>query len=104
MQRLPEIQQVADPGRISTGVRVLAQALQIFDDRPPRNRMELAVARKLAAQMQRLVRHPASVNQVFRLSAEFPVIETLLDDFLMSCRIARSRERECPVLEQLIRR
>ena len=104
MERLPEIQRTAEPHRISTGVRVLAQALQIFEDRPPRNRMEFAVARKLADQMQRLVRHPASVYQVFILSAEFPVIEALLDDFLMSCHIARSRERECPVLEQLIRR
>jgi len=104
MEKLPEIQRTADRSRIPTGVRVLAQAMQMFEDQPPRNRMEQAVSRKLAGQMQRLVRHPASAAQVFQLSTEFPVIEALVDDFLMSCRIVRSRERDCPVLEQLMRR
>jgi hypothetical protein len=104
MEKLPEIKRTADCSRIPAGVRVLAQALQMFDDRPPRNRMEHAVCRKLADQMQQLVRHPASVAQVFQLSTEFPVIEALVDDFLLSSRIARSRDRDCPILEQLMRR
>ena len=104
MEKLPEIQRTADRSRIPTGVRVLAQAMQMFEDQPPRNRMEQVVSRKLAGQMQRLVRHPASATQVFQLSTEFPVIEALVDDFLMSSRIVRSRERDCPVLEQLMRR
>lgn len=104
MEKLPEARRTAASVKIPTGVRVLAQALQMFEDRPPRNRMELAVSRKLADQMQRLVRHPASVAQVFRLSTEFPAVEALVDDFLMSARIARSRERDLPVLDQLMRR
>ena len=103
MEKLPEIRRTAHSSRVPTGVRVLAQALQMFEDRPPRNRMEHAVSRRLAEQMQRLVCHPASVAQVIQLAAEFPVIEALVDDFLMSSRIARSRERDCPVLEQLMR-
>lgn len=104
MERLPEIQLAADRKRISAGIKVLAQALQMFEDRPPRTRMELAVASKLVAQMQRLIRHPASVAQVFELSSEFPAVESLVDDFVMSNRIARSRERDCLVLDQLMRR
>ena len=78
--------------------------MQVFDDRPPRNRMEFAVARKLADQMRRIMRQPASVQQVFRLSAEFPAVEALLDDFLLSIRIVRNRERDCAILDQLMRR
>ena len=104
MDRLPEIQSLGNRSAAPSGVRVLAQALQMFDDRPPRSRMELAVSRKLTDQMRRLVRHPASVAQVFRLSTEFPVVEALVDDFLISSRIVRSRKQDCPVLDRLMQR
>ena len=104
MDSLSPIHSPAYPPAAPKSVRVLAQALQIFDDRPPRNRMEFAVSRKLADQMRRIVREPASAAQVFMLSAEFPAIEALLDDFLLSNRIVRSRERSCVVLDGLMRR
>jgi hypothetical protein len=104
MDRLTGNQSTAHRPRSSSTVRVLAQALQVFDDHPPRNRMEFAVSRKLTEQMRRIMRQPASVAHVFRLSAEFPAVEALLDDFLMNVRIARSRASDCAVLDQLIRR
>jgi hypothetical protein len=82
---------------------VLAQALQMFEDRPPRNRMEFAVSCRLAAQMRRLVRQPGSVEQVFRLAAEFPAVEALVDDFLLDARILR-RASNCAALDDLMRR
>ena len=104
MNELTENQLPASHRAASNTVRVLAQALQMFDDRPPRNRMEYAVSRKLTDHMRRIARQPTSVAQVFSLSAEFPVIEALVDDFLMSTRIVRSREKDCVVLDQLMRR
>lgn len=104
MDKLTETQSLTHCSAVPRKIRVLAQALQIFEDRPPRNRMELAASRKLTDQMRRIVHQPASVAQVIRLSAEFPVIEALVDDFLMSARIARSRERNCTVLHQLMER
>ena len=83
---------------------MLAQALQMFDDHPPRNRMEFAVSRKLAEQMRRVVRQPATAEQVFRLAAEFPAVEGLVDDFLLSARILRNRAEHYGVLDGLMRR
>lgn len=103
MQRLNAIQ-VVTGGSTPGGVRVLAQALQFFDDRPPRNRKEFAVARKLAQQMRCLIRLPSSAAHIFRLSAEFPVVEALIDEFLLNAQILLSRERSCVVLNGLMQR
>jgi len=102
MQRLNAVQVTG--GSSPGGARVLAQALQFFEDRPPRNHEELAVSRKLADQMRRLVRRPSSAACVFRLAAEFPVIEALVDEFLMNAQILFSRERSCVVLHGLMQR
>ena len=83
---------------------MLAQALQMFEDRPPRNRMEFSVSCRLADQMRRLVRQPGSVEQVFRLAAEFPAVEALVDDFLLDARILRTRASNCAALDDLMRR
>jgi hypothetical protein len=104
MDQLPEIESAARRPVSPGGIRVLAQALQMFDDQPPRNRMEFAVSRKLAEQMRRVVREPGSVDQVFRLAAEFPAVEALVDDFLMGARILRSRASHYVVLDGLMRR
>jgi hypothetical protein len=104
MDQLPEIESAARRPESPGGIRVLAQALQMFDDRPPRNRMEFAVSRKLAEQMRRVVREPGSAEQVFRLAAEFPAVEALVDDFLMSARIVRARASHYAVLDGLMQR
>ena len=104
MDQLPEIESAARRPVTPGSLRVLAQALQMFDDHPPRNRMELAVSRKLAEQMRRVVRQPSSVEQVFRLAAEFPAVEALVDDFLLNARILRARASQCAVLDGLMRR
>jgi len=104
MDQLPEIESAARRPVTPNGLRVLAQALQMFDDHPPRNRMEFAVSRKLAEQMRRVVRQPATAEQVFRLAAEFPAVEGLVDDFLLSARILRNRAEHYGVLDGLMRR
>jgi hypothetical protein len=104
MDQLPEIESAARRPESPGSIRVLAQALQMFDDRPPRNRMELAISRKLAEQMRRVVRQPASVEQVTRLAAEFPAVEALVDDFLMNARILRARASHYGVLDDLMQR
>jgi hypothetical protein len=104
MDQLPEIESAARRPETPGGIRVLAQALQMFDDQPPRNRMEFAVSRKLAQQMRRVVRQPGAVDQVFRLAAEFPAVEALVDDFLIAARIQRARASHYAVLDGLMRR
>lgn len=104
MNQLPEIESAARRPASPGGIRVLAQALQMFDDRPPRNRMEFVVSRKLAEQMRRVVQQPRSAEHVFRLAAEFPAVEMLVDDFLMSARIARARASNYAVLDALMER
>ena len=104
MDQLPKTQPIARRRASSGGPRVLAQALQMFEERPPRNRMEFAVSRTLADEMRRIVCQPGSVEQVFRLAAEFPAIEALLDDFLMSARIIRDGAGNYAVLDELLKR
>ena len=104
MDQLPDIASAARRPELPGSIRVLAQALQMFEDRPPRNRMEFAVSCKLAEQMRRLVRQPGSAERVFRLAAEFPAIEALLDDFLLNARILRARASDCTVLDDLMQR
>ncbi len=104
MDQLPELASAARRPDLPGGVRVLAQALQMFEDRPPRNRMEFSVSCRLADQMRRLVRQPGSVEQVFRLAAEFPAVEALVDDFLLDARILRTRASNCAALDDLMRR
>jgi len=104
MDQLPEIESDARRPESPAGIRVLARALQMYDDRPPGNRMEFAISRKLAEQMRRVVRHPGSVEQVLQLAAEFPAVEALVEDFLMSVRIARARAANYEVLDDLMRR
>ena len=104
MDQLPEIASAAKRPETPGGLRVLAQALQMFDDHPPRNRMEFSVSRKLAEQMRRVVRQPATAEQVYRLAAEFPAVEALVEDFLISARILRDRPGYCDVLDSLMRR